>query len=155
MRDLALRATHWQQLYDPVLPGFFLAWAKRNDIDYPAELENQVVARGQQIADWKSRYDGLQAQFNDAKAHYDDYAAKVQAVLDEDKNLIDGLAAERDSLRSRVARFRNVRPGDLPDLNRKAIRWAVDNLISLRDASLDVSVPESLHDRAADNWEFC
>ena len=30
----------------------------------------------------------------------------------------------------------------------------MDNLISLRDASLDVSVPESLHDRAADNWEL-
>ena len=96
VRDLALRATHWQQLYDPVLPGFFLAWAKRNDIDYPAELENQVVARGHQIADWKSLYDGLQAQYNELKAQHDAAAAKVQAVLDEDKNLIDGLAAERE-----------------------------------------------------------
>ena len=38
-----------------------------------------------------------------SRRSYDDYAAKVQALLDEDKNLIDGLAAERDSLRSRVA----------------------------------------------------
>jgi hypothetical protein len=104
-RDLALRAARWQQLYDPVLPGIFLAWAKRNDIDYPAELETQVVARGHQIADWKSLYDGLQAQYNELKAHYDGYAAKAQAVLDEDKNLIDGLAAKRDSLRSRVAQL--------------------------------------------------
>ena len=79
VRDLALRATHWQQLYDPVLPGFFLAWAKRNEIDYPAELENQVVARGHQIADWKSLYDGLQAQYNELKAEYDEYAAEAQA----------------------------------------------------------------------------
>jgi hypothetical protein len=28
-RDLALRAMTWQQLFDPVLPGIFLAWAKR------------------------------------------------------------------------------------------------------------------------------
>src|SRR6185436_9706811 len=27
-RDLALRAMHWKQLFDPVLPGIFLAWAK-------------------------------------------------------------------------------------------------------------------------------
>ena len=57
LRDLARLARRSQQLYDPVLPGFFLAWAKRNDIDYPAELEAQVVARGLQIADWKSLYD--------------------------------------------------------------------------------------------------
>ena len=46
-----------------------------------------------------------------------------------------------------------MRPGDLPDLKRKCIRWAADNLISLRDAALDVSVPDGLNDRAADNWE--
>ena len=33
----------------------------------------------------------------------------------------------------RVTRFRNVRPGALPDLKRRCIRWAADNLISLRD----------------------
>ena len=49
----------------------------------------------------------------------------------------------------RVTRFRNVRPGDLPDLKRKCIRWAKDNLISLRDAALDVAVPDGLNDRAA------
>jgi hypothetical protein len=105
VRDLALRATRWHQLYDPVLPGFFLAWAKRNDIDYPAELEAQVVARGHQIADWKSLYDGLQAQYNELKAQHEAAAARVQALLDENKNLIDGFAAERDSLRSRVAQL--------------------------------------------------
>lgn len=53
----------------------------------------------------------------------------------------------------RVTRFRNVRPGALPDLKRRCIRWAADSLISLRDAALDVSVPDDLNDRAADNWE--
>ena len=79
VRDLALRATHWQQLYDPVLPGIFLAWAKRNEIEYPAELENQAVARGHQIADWKSLYDGIQAQFNEIKKVHDAYVAEAQA----------------------------------------------------------------------------
>jgi hypothetical protein len=27
-REIALRAAQWKQLYDPVLPGIFLAWAK-------------------------------------------------------------------------------------------------------------------------------
>src|SRR5512132_3246908 len=52
-----------------------------------------------------------------------------------------------------VTRFRIVRPGNLPDLKRKCIRWAADNLISVRDGALGVSVPDGLNDRAADNWE--
>ena len=56
-RDLALRAKDWKQLFDPVLPGIFLAWAKRTDIDVPAELVEAVQKRGVQIADWKSLYE--------------------------------------------------------------------------------------------------
>ncbi len=46
-----------QQLYDCSLPGFFVAWLKRNRIDFPAELEAAVVAHGHQVQDWKSNYD--------------------------------------------------------------------------------------------------
>jgi putative DNA primase/helicase len=53
----------------------------------------------------------------------------------------------------RVARFRAIRPGNLPNIKRQCIRWAQDDLITLRDAALEVSVPEGLNDRAADNWE--
>ena len=53
----------------------------------------------------------------------------------------------------KVKRFRVIRPGTLPDLNRMCIRWAADNLISVRDGALGVSVPDGLNDRAADNWE--
>ena len=38
-RDLALRAVQWAQLYDPVLPGIFLAWARRNGLLLPENLE--------------------------------------------------------------------------------------------------------------------
>jgi hypothetical protein len=91
-RDLVQRAARKQQLSDPVLPGFFLAWAKRHGIDYPAELETQVEARGHQITDWKSRYDELHAQFNNLKAQQEAHTAEVQVLLEE-----------RDGLRVRVA----------------------------------------------------
>jgi hypothetical protein len=58
-RDLALRAVQWKQLYDPVLPGIFLAWAKRSDLPVPPELEAAVTARGVTIADWQSLYERL------------------------------------------------------------------------------------------------
>ena len=56
-RDLALRAKAWEQLYDPVLPGIFLAWAKQTDIDVPPELIEEIEKRGVQVADWKSLYE--------------------------------------------------------------------------------------------------
>jgi hypothetical protein len=56
-RDLAIRARAWKQLYDPVLPGIFLAWAKRTDIPVPPELIEAVQKRGVQVADWKSLHD--------------------------------------------------------------------------------------------------
>ena len=34
-RELALRAVPWKQLFDPVLPGIFLAWTKKLDISVP------------------------------------------------------------------------------------------------------------------------
>ncbi len=56
-RDLVARAKTCVQLYDPVLPGLFLAWAKRNGIDVVPELEAAVAKQGVQVADWKTLYD--------------------------------------------------------------------------------------------------
>lgn len=59
-RELALRATQWKQLYDPVLQGIFLAWAKRLEIEVPAALVEAVEKRGP-IQDWKGLFDELKA----------------------------------------------------------------------------------------------
>ena len=50
----------------------------------------------------------------------------------------------------KVARFRADRTKHLSDINRRAVRWAQDNLDALRE--MDVEAPPQLHDRAADNW---
>lgn len=57
-RELALRATQWKQLYDPVLPGIYLAWAKELEIEVPTALLEAVKKRGP-IRDWKSSFDEL------------------------------------------------------------------------------------------------
>jgi hypothetical protein len=68
-RDLAMRALAWKQLYDPVLPGIFLAWAKRIDIPVPPELTEAIQKRGVQVADWKSLHDeAVEAGQRDAEA---------------------------------------------------------------------------------------
>jgi hypothetical protein len=91
VRDLALRAKAWNQLYDPVLPGIFLAWAKRSDIEVPPELLEQVEKRGIVVADWKDAYDKLKEQFD-------------ILLLDRDKigDICKRLIQERDELKKQV-----------------------------------------------------
>jgi putative DNA primase/helicase len=57
----------------------------------------------------------------------------------------------RKATRETIERLRLDRIGDLTEgLQRRCLRWAHDHLAQLRDA--DPSVPETLNDRAADNW---
>ena len=68
-RELAMRAAQWKQLYDPVLPGIFLAWAKGLEIEVPAALVEAVQKRGP-IRDWKSLYDELKTTHANREASW-------------------------------------------------------------------------------------
>jgi hypothetical protein len=99
-RDLALRAVPWKQLFDPVLPSIFVAWCKKTDLSFPAELEEALTKRGKLI-DWQAKYDELIAfidkqekdwsemcssQGNDWKglvAGRDDYIATLEAQIQQ------------------------------------------------------------------------
>jgi hypothetical protein len=83
VRKLALRAKACGQLYDPVSPGFFLAWAKRHEIEVPTELTEQVEKRGIWIADWKDRYDRLKTQHDDALEQIKAMAGKINDLTNE------------------------------------------------------------------------
>ena len=96
--DLAQRAKEQQQLHDPVLPGLFLAWAKRNEFDYPPELE--------ELADWISLYDEQARVFADLKRRYD----RIKAQYNENQSLLIAkemetakLLKDNDTLRERLA----------------------------------------------------
>lgn len=99
-RDLAMRAVQWQQLYDPVLPSFFIAWAKRTDIPFPPELEERVAARGQQIADWKSLYDDANHKLDQCIARVTEFYKNLSDREQEVRDLKDEIAKLRESLSS-------------------------------------------------------
>jgi hypothetical protein len=95
---LALRAKQWDQLYDPVLPGIFLAWAKRYDISYPAELEEMVTAYGHAVQDWKTLYDEKSEQYDELHAHAKKVVDEANATIRQLNGEVENLAKERDSL---------------------------------------------------------
>lgn len=73
VRDRALSYVRWEQLYDPVLPTLFLAWARRDGFPVEPELIRRVEARGLVIADWKDL-------FEKAKRERDELAAALAAA---------------------------------------------------------------------------
>jgi hypothetical protein len=64
IRELAKRYVNCNQLFDPVLPGIFLAWAERMNISISDALKDAVSAIGIQVADWKGHYDKTIEQYN-------------------------------------------------------------------------------------------
>jgi len=64
----------------------------------------------------------------------------------EDRSIIINMLRKKPS--EKVERSKDF---DGTDIKRKCIRWAQDNEEKLK--SQDPKIPESLHDRAADNWE--
>lgn len=79
------------------MPGFFLAWAKRNRIDFPPELEAAVVALGHQVADWKTAFDQV-------SANYAEPSAAADAERATHREAIERLTQERDGARGEARR---------------------------------------------------
>ena len=72
---------------------------------------------------------------------------KLPDTLSDRSIVIPMRRRQRDE---KIDRFRHDRTEDLKALARKAARWAVDKAKTLRE--VDPTVPETLNDRAADNW---
>ncbi len=92
LRDLVLRAQQAGQLTDPTPPGFYIAWAKRNDVGFPVDLEAAVVARGGLIKDWKSKYDELSSLYDALSSQSDKLVQQVQTDKEIKKNLQERIA---------------------------------------------------------------
>lgn len=96
LRDLTQRAAAWKKLYDPVLPSLFLRWAKENDIDVPAELQQKVQKLKGKLVDWKesferqkSAYDQLDAACDKWRLMYDEHVLMYKQHVADWKNIVE------------------------------------------------------------------
>jgi hypothetical protein len=105
-RELAVRALQWKQLYDPVLPGIFITWAKRTQIEFPPELEAAVVANGHVIEDWKSLYDKLCASIDERIAPWKEAATKQADAFNDIVVHRDALLAQIEGLNGECTHLR-------------------------------------------------
>lgn len=106
VRQLATRAKNSKQLYDPVYPGIFLAWAKRNDIGYPDELQKLVTKYGQNVADWKTAYDDLKTSFDTLELSFVELTEKTKQIVAERAKITTAWADEKDTLLEQIMALR-------------------------------------------------
>jgi hypothetical protein len=100
-RDIILSAKLAGQLYETNIPGFFIAWAARMNIDLPAPLVDAVNGLGIQIADWKTAYD-RQKQVAEAAE------AKALAAQEENIKLLADQTAYIKEMRADFGRLLNA-----------------------------------------------
>jgi hypothetical protein len=82
LHALVSRANELGQLSDPVLPGDFLAWAKKNEINVSAELVEKVEAQGIVIADWEAQFEALKTQCDEERTAKDNRIVELTLELD-------------------------------------------------------------------------
>ena len=113
--DLARRAAAMNLLSTSNLPGFFLGWAKRNEMEPPPILCELVEKNGQIIADWpellKLAHQNTREAFEQGAKHRDEALAQGQRFVAETREAwkadanklvekISALEAENRSLKS-------------------------------------------------------
>lgn len=118
-RDLALRAKQWKQLFDPVLPGFFLAWAKRTDLEVSPDLEASVTARGILVADWKTHYEDLKAKYDELHRtwghNYDELHKRWMEICEDKNRMIADLHQQLADADVKAGSAQSIIPSDQPE----------------------------------------
>lgn len=87
LRDLAIRAKNWNQLYDPVLPGIFLAWARRSGVSVSEELIGYIEAQGIIIADWRDSYEKMKEAHDELLVDRDKIAEYCKQLIQDHNSL--------------------------------------------------------------------
>lgn len=106
LRELAKRYVNCKELFDPVFPSVFLAWAKRMSINIPGELVNAVSAIGIQIADWKGHYEKIVELYNQREKQCTepiDLLGKKDSIINELKTSIEQLKENQNTKNTQLS----------------------------------------------------
>lgn len=93
--EIAARARAMDQIADSNIPGFFIAWAKRMELPFPAELE-ALVAKRAPIIDWQAACESWQARSQQIQEAYGKAMARI-AELERDLVAARATAPDRDT----------------------------------------------------------
>ncbi|MAI46843.1 MAG: hypothetical protein CBC34_012855 [Hyphomicrobiaceae bacterium TMED74] len=116
-RDLVHRAKFAGQLYDPVYPSIFLAWAK-DKFELPAELVSTAVDHSISLTGWKELYEGLEARHKTETGELLDTHKKAMLDLKAAHEQKIRLLTERlDSAQREIAEYAKENNVDRPTVS--------------------------------------
>ena len=129
LRDLASRAKHMGQLYDPVVPGIYLAWVSRIGTKIDPRLVDSVVTNGGIVADWKTMFDAEKDAHQATKALLSQQREELLSwAKDEHAKALEigkSAVAERDTrireLEEEIARLTRPPEQKLPARERSSL----------------------------------
>lgn len=158
LREMATRAKLVKQLYDPVTPGVYLAWAQRMSVDLPDELLAAVDEMGVTIADWQSI---CEKQKETIESLNERNGILVESVKDKD-SIIDKLVERVKSNESTVQSApeprgqlnANVDLGATWNDLQKSIKRAIELFPAWRDSVNKVQKSGNLQDWLTAEFKF-
>lgn len=111
LRELARRYLNCKELYDPVFPGIFLAWAERMSISIPTELKETVNTLGVQVDGWKNHYEQLSERYNQLNKQYSEGIVFIKTKVDKRtlNRLIDTPMAGARDIESAAQRCKRLK----------------------------------------------
>lgn len=98
LHDLATRAKEFGQLSNKNIPGFFVAWARRNRITMPTLLMDELDKHGVQVADWKSGYETENSRANELVTQLENEREKYTKELQSHTAFLDELKDRQNSV---------------------------------------------------------
>jgi hypothetical protein len=151
---LAQRAIIAKQISEPVWPGAFIAWAKRNGLDFPQKLVDEVESRGQVIADWKDLYDQLKEKYEVLEKAYTQVTEK-QNGQSADTNQTDKVLSSEylQGFLGKVKRTVDEYPPWKKTQKRKIQKTGNLHNWLMRDIGADTREAELLKKILSDNFE--
>ena len=105
-RDLCVRALRVGQLFDPVYPSVFLAWAKDKKIDLSTELSSAAVDHSISFQGWKDLYENLDGRYkSETNTLMQKYRTDTSELVENYKRDVGALTEQLLAARSELAKL--------------------------------------------------
>lgn len=149
LQQIAKRAALARQLTDPCLPGVYIAWCRRNEIEFPAALEELLLRRGNQIGDWKGAFDALKASSVGELDALRQRLEEVQSELQVARQERDALQSAADAGKAKASATRKaaeLEPREIESLLKLVIGMAIEGYRYNPGASRNTATKEIADD---------
>ena len=149
-RTVVERAKWAKQLFDPVYPSIFLAWAKEINFSICEDLSGRAVNSGISLTGWRDLYEKQKALTEESRRQYEEFATAATSQIESLRDELTKLTAasskreekplgarERESMLKMIIGLSCGVYGHIPDANRNTTAAEISSDLAKIGLSLD------------------